>query len=246
MNGRLHMLLPVCLLAASLLCLAVRGAGAYTVYGYEDELGMLHLSKTKRDAKYKELYSHSGKTMNLGYKGIIPILREKSAIAKAAPLSRDEIRNMAGARGAFILQAAEAYLGAPYVFGGDLPSGVDCSGFTRAVFRNLGADIPRNSRAQSACGVETARESLLPGDLVFFASSPGQGINHVGIYLGEGRMIHSSSRTGGVTVQALAEAPYAAWYVTARRVPLPERNRGAADKAALAMETPSASPETGQ
>ena len=203
-------------------------ADAYTVYGYEDELGMLHLSKSKLGAKYKELYSHDKKKMSLGYKGIIPILRKKDAIAKAPVMSMEEIRKLVGTKGIFVMRAAEPFLGAPYRFGGDVPGGVDCSGFTRAVFKSLGSDLPRNSKAQAACGVEVARDSLLPGDLIFFSSNPLHGINHVGIFLGQGRIIHSSSRTGGVAVQALNEAPYSAWYVTARRVALPAGTGNAA------------------
>lgn len=213
---------------ASLCAFAPASACAYTVYGYEDELGMLHLSKSKLGAKYKELYSHDKKKLSLGYKGIIPILRKKEAIAKPQPLTLKEIRELAGSKGLFIMRAAEPFLGAPYRFGGNAPSGVDCSGFTKAVFKRLGRDIPRNSKAQAACGVEVARESLLPGDLVFFSSNSLHGINHVGIFLGEDRIIHSSSRTGGVAVQALGEAPYSAWYVTARRVALPEKKRNMA------------------
>jgi len=196
-------------------------ANAYTVYGYEDELGMLHLSKSKLGANYKKLYSHDKKKLSLGYKGIIPILREKAAIAKPPTFSIKEIRKLVGTKGAFIMRAAEPFLGAPYRFGGDAPSGVDCSGFTKAVFKRLGREIPRNSQAQAACGIEVARDFLLPGDLVFFSSNPHRGINHVGIFLGQDRIIHSSSRTGGVAVQVLGQAPYSAWYVTARRVDLP-------------------------
>lgn len=216
------------MMLASLCFYPLSPARAYTVYGYEDALGMLHLSKSKLGAKYKELYSHDKKKLSLGYKGIIPILRKKEAIAQPPLLSIKEIRELVGTEGVFIMRAAEPFLGAPYLFGGDAPSGVDCSGFTKAVFKRLGREIPRNSKAQAACGVEVARESLLPGDLVFFSSNSLHGINHVGIFLGQDRIIHSSSRTGGVAVQVLGEAPYSAWYVTARRVVLPGKSRNTA------------------
>jgi cell wall-associated NlpC family hydrolase len=110
-------------------------------------------------------------------------------------------------------------LGAPYRFGGDTPAGVDCSGLTRAVYLRLGTSLPRHSADQAGMGTEVSRDMLAPGDLLFFSTSPADGINHVGIFLGSGRMLHSSSRVAGVRVERMDAGDYARWFVTARRLP---------------------------
>ena len=83
----------------------------------------------------------------------------------------------------------------PYkVAGTSLSSGVDCSGFTQEVFKKFGISIPRDSRSQYASATKVSAEELQPGDLVFYGSSPST-IYHVGIYSGNGTIIHST-RTG--------------------------------------------------
>ena len=198
---------------------AALAAKPYAVYGYEDELGMLHLSRSKRNANYVKLYTTRGPKPAIDHKALVKALRDNNAIRKGAVVSPAEIRKLVGKKAVWILRAAEPYLGAPYKFGGNTPAGIDCSGLTKAVFGRLGASLPRTSRTQAGTGVGVARESWLPGDLLFFSTDLfGKGVNHVGIYLGDGKMLHSSSRTGGVAVQPLAGSPYMRWYVTARRV----------------------------
>jgi hypothetical protein len=91
-----------------------------------------------------------------------------------------------------VVTEAQKYLGVPYLWGGTDPSkGLDCSGFTKQVYGNLGVELPRTSSQQATAGkavpsVDAAR----PGDLVFFDYSADRpGIDHVGIYLGNGKMI---------------------------------------------------------
>ncbi len=116
-----------------------------------------------------------------------------------------------------IIQAAAGYLGAPYRYGGSSPSGFDCSGFTSYVFNIFNIKLNRTAASQYSHGVAVAKEDLQIGDLVFFAG--GGSIDHVGIYSGEGKFIHSSSpRSGGVIYSALSESYYAKSYVGARRV----------------------------
>ena len=107
--------------------------------------------------------------------------------------------------GTRVIGTAEHYLGVPYRWGGSTPDeGFDCSGYVRYVYRQQGVQLPRTSREQAGAGeaIPARVRSLRAGDLMMFAESRGR-ISHVGIYAGEGRMIHSSSSGGGVRFDAL-------------------------------------------
>jgi cell wall-associated NlpC family hydrolase len=118
------------------------------------------------------------------------------------------------AAAARVLETADRYVGVPYTWGGNTPdSGFDCSGFTRYVFARHGIQLPRTSREQSRAGQGVALDfgALVPGDILLFAE-PDEAISHVAIYVGDGRIIHSSSALGGVNYLDLG-GDRGAWYV---------------------------------
>ena len=128
------------------------------------------------------------------------------------------------ATAARVLTTADRYLGTPYVFGGTTPDGFDCSGFVQYVYRRQGVTLPRTAAQQGGAGekVRVAVKELRAGDLMLFdASSKRPGIDHVAIYAGNGRMIHSSSSGGGVAYDDLG-TKRGRWFVdhmvAARRV----------------------------
>lgn len=114
---------------------------------------------------------------------------------------------------------AKTQLGKPYRYGSPGPNSFDCSGFTSYVYKNaLGVGISRSSRTQAGNGKYVSANELLPGDLVFFNTS-GKGISHVGIYIGNGQMIHASSGANmRVIVSDIFSGYYKSKYVTARRI----------------------------
>ena len=99
-----------------------------------------------------------------------------------------------------IVAYAKQFLGNPYKYGGtSLTEGCDCSGFTMQVYSKFGYSIGRDSRTQSnTSGSSIDASSLKKGDLIFYASEDT--INHVGIYIGDGKIIHSSNARTGITI----------------------------------------------
>jgi cell wall-associated NlpC family hydrolase len=127
------------------------------------------------------------------------------------------------ASAARVLATAKQYVGTRYSYGGESPAaGFDCSGFVQYVFGRHGVDLPRTSRLQASAGTSLPLEvaALQPGDLLLFAST-GAGVNHVAIYVGDNRILHSSAGAGGVVYDDLS-TPRGKWYlkrhVASRRV----------------------------
>jgi uncharacterized protein YgiM (DUF1202 family) len=116
-----------------------------------------------------------------------------------------------------IVATAKQYIGVPYVWGGSSPSGFDCSGFTQYVFNKHGIALPRTTDQQYKVGSYVSRSNLKVGDLVFLQNTYREGISHVGIYVGDGKMIHASS-SKGIVISDLSSSYYTKHYYGARRV----------------------------
>ncbi|HEY0810202.1 MAG TPA: C40 family peptidase [Longimicrobiales bacterium] len=114
-------------------------------------------------------------------------------------------RRSSSATAGRVLATADEYVGTKYVWGGETPSGFDCSGFVQYVFRQHGVELPRTSRQQVKVGTSVPAniESLQVGDLLFFATN-GTRIDHVAIYAGNDEIIHSSSSGNGVNYDSFS------------------------------------------
>ena len=112
--------------------------------------------------------------------------------------------------GSAIASYALQFVGNPYVYGGSsLTHGTDCSGFTQAVFRKFGINLPRTSGSQSGVGKKISVSSARAGDLIFYAKN-GR-VNHVAICIGGGRVVHASNPTTGITTSNMNyRTPYCA------------------------------------
>ncbi|MBB5233438.1 C40 family peptidase [Deinococcus budaensis] len=141
-----------------------------------------------------------------------------AATAAAAP-ARAAAPVAAAPRGnAFVRSAASRFLGIRYALGGTGGRGVDCSGYTMLVFRQMGINLPRTAASQWRSGYAVSSRNLQPGDLVFF-NTTGRVASHVGIYIGDGLMANANSYQGRTVIEPLFGNPYwATRYVGARRV----------------------------
>jgi peptidoglycan DL-endopeptidase CwlO len=101
-------------------------------------------------------------------------------------------------------------VGAPYRYGASGPNAFDCSGLVSWAFKNAGVSLPRTSRAMSQVGTPVSRDDLQPGDLVFFYRP----VSHVAIYIGDGKVVHASTRKSPVKVSDLNDKTF----TSARRV----------------------------
>jgi cell wall-associated NlpC family hydrolase len=106
---------------------------------------------------------------------------------------------------ALVIRTALAQIGKPYVYGAAGPDGFDCSGLTMFAFAAAGIALPHSAEAQSRLGTPVARGDLRPGDLVFFYSP----ISHVGIYVGNGMMVHARTFGKPLAVTSVDQSGYA-------------------------------------
>ncbi|MFD7897798.1 NlpC/P60 family protein [Streptomyces sp. NPDC059743] len=106
-------------------------------------------------------------------------------------------------KAAKVLAFARAQIGKPYVWGASGPSSYDCSGLTQAAWRAAGVELPRTTWEQVKVGTRVATGDLLPGDLVFFYDD----ISHVGIYIGDGMMIHAPKPGANVREESIYYMP---------------------------------------
>lgn len=98
-----------------------------------------------------------------------------------------------------IVDYAVQFIGNPYVYGGtSLTNGTDCSGFTQGVYRHFGISISRTSREQATNGTAVSLDNVKPGDLIFYKN--GSTIGHVALYIGDGKVVHASSRRTGIKI----------------------------------------------
>jgi cell wall-associated NlpC family hydrolase len=110
--------------------------------------------------------------------------------------------------------------GTPYEWGGnDLTGGIDCSGFVKQIVADkTGYNLPRTAAEQSLVGMPITRlEDLRPGDRLYFRMKSESKISHTGIYIGNGRFVHSSHGKGGVSTDTLTQPSWRAMLVAARR-----------------------------
>lgn len=119
-----------------------------------------------------------------------------------------------------LVKQARTWIGTPYSYGSNTKKkGTDCSGLTMSLFQDVAnLKLPRNSAAQCEYCFNVPRNAMQPGDLVFFTSSTRGGkVTHVGLYIGDGKMIHAST-SRGVIESGLDEKYYASHYHSAGRV----------------------------
>lgn len=116
-----------------------------------------------------------------------------------------------------IIKTAQSFIDVPYLWGGSSSdSGFDCSGLAMTVYQLNGLNLPRSSREQYEAGAPVKQNDLLKGDLVFFSTSEGDKVTHVGIYAGEGRFIHAPGEGKKIRVDYLSRSYYKKRYLGGR------------------------------
>lgn len=120
-----------------------------------------------------------------------------------------------------VLAIAKAFdaLGIPYVFGGESRNGMDCSGFTQTIYKQVGVTLPRVSKDQAKVGTQidkTNQAIWRKGDLIGFDYNKNGEIDHIGIYRGDGTMIHTNTPATGINIKAVT--PTSSGLVSVNRV----------------------------
>ena len=195
------------------------------VVGYvpKDSVELIFTAKTQEPKKVEAKKADTKK------EDVVKVLdKEEDEIAKAANTknvvvvnnkkeeSSDSKNVPASANKA--IDSALNKLGSPYVWGSTGDGGYDCSGLVYSVYKDeLGVNLPRTSKDQSNYGTSLSKSELRKGDLVFF-NTFGNGVSHVGIYMGEGKFVHASYSQKKVVVSDLNENYYTKTFVKGTRI----------------------------
>lgn len=149
---------------------------------------------------------------------IVRVAKEASSNEKYQLKATADSNSASGGIADRAVASAAKKLGSTYVWGATGDGGYDCSGLVYAVYKNeLGINLPRTSSEMSEVGRQVSRSNLREGDLLFF-NTAGNGVSHVGIYIGNGQFIHASSGQGKVITSSLSESYYSEHFVNATRV----------------------------
>jgi cell wall-associated NlpC family hydrolase len=117
-----------------------------------------------------------------------------------------------------MVRQGEQFLGLNYVWAGTSAYGFDCSGLTMRLLQSQGVDIPRDAADQAMEGMAVEKSSLAIGDLLFYANNAGKGyVYHVGMYVGDGMMIHAPNSKSQVQTVSISSGSYGKDYFGARR-----------------------------
>lgn len=135
-----------------------------------------------------------------------------------------------------LVAEARKWIGTPYAYGGHSRRGTDCSGFVMEIFGKVyDLKLPRSSAMQQQYSRPLKRKELQPGDLIFFATGRNGRVSHVGLYIGDNRMIHASG-SKGVMEASLAQAYWTQNYHSAGRVIETDAKRREKEKPKLDTE----------
>ena len=183
-------------------------------YFYEDNSGFTKV----RFGRFDTINSADRHAVELKSKGIIDtyyIVKPNDTLSSNRDDFEEDSRRELEQR---LINTARRFIGVPYHWGGEsVEEGFDCSGLTMTVYRLNGLELPRKASLQYLEGVPVSRRSLKHGDLVFFATSGGDRISHVGIYSGGGKFIHAPGRGKTIQTASLSNIYFKKHYRGARR-----------------------------
>ncbi|WP_141433244.1 C40 family peptidase [Bacillus sp. 03113] len=172
----------------------------------------------------------SDQTLEISFQTVLPLIEDlKDGIKVQTPTGAGVIKKedasifsslnaIPKGSGENIVSNGEQFLQLPYLWGGVSGFGYDCSGFSYSMCKANGYVIPRDAHEQAVQGEKIQLTEIMPGDLLFFAYEEGKGrIHHVGIYYGNGKMIHAPKTGKAVEIISLAGTDYETELCEARR-----------------------------
>ena len=173
---------------------------------------------TSSHLKIGQLLVVSGKAKKAGKVQANEIVEESGQVISQIALPNDDGLFADSLADVGVEPIARTYLAIPYRYGAQSRKSTDCSGFVQQVFREFDINLPRTAREQYQVGMKIDRSSLSSGDLLFFRTRARKKYpTHVGIYLGNGKMIHASSRQRKVVISDVNHPYYVKRYVGAKR-----------------------------
>jgi cell wall-associated NlpC family hydrolase len=190
----------LCLIVFFLAVFAAGNVCHADIYGFKDDAGVLHLTNIPPGKKEYRTVVYADKRSERNFAGF----------RSRQPWSRNKED---------LIGLAKTYLGSPYKLGGNLPTGIDCSGFVKQVYSEFNVQLPRTARQQFLEGTRVDKDDLTTGDLIFFRTKKSNDPAHVGIFIDEDKFIHASTRNGGgVRIDSLADQYYSRAFMGASRL----------------------------